>query len=82
MWIVFAAVNSCEVSSFTYFGKKRRRMPSAAVVNGILMVNMMLWVAAINHAIRLWADLADDKLMIFFLFFLKNKIQHFMQIVS
>ena len=31
----------------------------------------------------LWADAADDKLMIFFLFFfLENRIWHFMQIVS
>ena len=30
----------------------------------------------------LWSDSADDKLMIFFLFFLGNRIWHFMQIVS
>ena len=30
----------------------------------------------------LWAFLADGKLMIFFLFFLENRIWHFMQIVS
>ena len=30
----------------------------------------------------LWVDSADDKLMIFFLFFLENRIWHFMQIVS
>ena len=30
----------------------------------------------------LWADSADDKLMIFFLFFLENRNWHFMQIVS
>ena len=29
----------------------------------------------------LWANSADDKLMIFFLFFPENMIQHFMQIV-
>ena len=28
------------------------------------------------------ADSADDKLMLFYLFFLENKIWHFMQIVS
>ena len=31
---------------------------------------------------KLWADSADDKLMIFLLFFLENRIWHFMQIVS
>ena len=31
---------------------------------------------------NLWAFSADDKLMIFFLFFPVNRIQHFMQIVS
>ena len=30
----------------------------------------------------LWADSADDKLMIFFLYFLANRIWHFMQSVS
>ena len=30
----------------------------------------------------LLADSADDKLVIFFLFFLENKIWHFMQIVN
>ena len=30
----------------------------------------------------LWAFSADDKLMIFFLFFPENRIWHFMQIVS
>ena len=30
----------------------------------------------------LWADSADNKLVIFFLFFLENRIWHFMQIVS
>ena len=30
----------------------------------------------------LWANSADNKLMIFFLFFLENRIWHFMQIVS
>ena len=29
-----------------------------------------------------WIISADDKLMIFFLFFLENRIWHFMQIVS
>ena len=31
---------------------------------------------------KLWADSADDKFVIFFLFFLENRIWHFMQIVS
>ena len=30
----------------------------------------------------LWANSADDKLMKFFLFFLENRIWHFVQIVS
>ena len=30
----------------------------------------------------LWAFLADDKMMLFFLFFPENRIWHFMQIVS
>ena len=30
----------------------------------------------------LWADSADDKLVIFVLLFLENRIRHFMQIVS
>ena len=30
----------------------------------------------------LWANLADNKLVIFFLFFPENRIWHFMQIVS
>ena len=30
----------------------------------------------------LWADSADDKLAIFFLFFQENRIWHFMRIVS
>ena len=34
------------------------------------------------HLTTLWADSADDKLMIIFLFFLENRIWHFMQIVS
>ena len=29
----------------------------------------------------LWANLTDNKLMIFFLFFQENRLQHFMQIV-
>ena len=29
-----------------------------------------------------WANLADDKLVIFFLVFLENKNWHFMQIIS
>ena len=32
--------------------------------------------------ITLWANLADDKLVIFFLFSPENRIWHFMQIVS
>ena len=32
--------------------------------------------------VRLWTNSADDKLMIFFLFFQENRILHFMQIVS
>ena len=30
----------------------------------------------------LWANSADDKLVVFFLFFPENRILHFMQIVS
>ena len=30
----------------------------------------------------LWANFADDKLMIYFLYFLENRLWHFMQIVS
>ena len=30
----------------------------------------------------LWASSADDKLMIYFLFFPENRFRHFMQIVS
>ena len=34
-----------------------------------------------TQTINLWANSADDKLMIFFLFFPENRMQHFMQIV-
>ena len=30
----------------------------------------------------LWADLADDKLIIFFLFILENRLRHFIQMAS
>ena len=39
---------------------------------------------AINTVISdpLWANSADDKLVVFFLFFWENMLWHFMQIVS
>ena len=43
------------------------------------MSNLLLSWFTLTH---LWTNSADDTLMIFFLFFLENRIWHLMQIVS
>ena len=45
---------------------------------------LCLWIYHIGPLTltMLWTDLADNKLVIFFLFFLENRIWHFMQTVS
>ena len=52
-------------------------MLSAALLIGALRVNICFLTFTM-----LWANSADDKLMKFFLFFLENRIWHFMQIAS
>ena len=52
------------------------------IILKFLPLLIALFEAAILHLTMLWAYPADDKLMIFFLIFLENRIRHFMQIVS
>ena len=52
-----------------------------------VFMELSICIALLAEAIvltftTLWADSADDKLMIFFLFFPENRIWHFIQIFS
>ena len=57
---------------------------SAELAHSIVSVNIILkefWNNSITFT-TLWAYSADDKLMMIFIFFLKNEIRHFMLIFS
>ena len=63
---------------FSYFSKK---------INHRIMQSLhweleLFYLISCLTLTMLWADSADNKLMIFFLFSLENRIWHFMQIVS
>ena len=67
MWVV------CQRNFKIYFFKKSKtkfKITSGAV-----------WIGTLTFT-TLWAFSADDKMMLFFLFFPENRIWHFMQIVS
>ena len=46
------------------------------------VANKNLKIEVVLTLSTLWTISADDKLMIFFLFYLENRIRHFMQTVS
>ena len=46
-----------------------------------VLVDILAYLHIFTHNTMLWADSADDKLMIFFIFFLETRIWYFMQIV-
>ena len=81
MQIVSLGNNMHEMSNLFSGKKKNQKNNSTCLLLKWLLPVLRLFQHYLTFT-TLWAFSADDKMMLFFLYFPENRIWHFMQIVS